>query len=115
MTLNEYVISVSPIPLGAGAVKALLLEVELSGEESVSPELLKSSKGLTLKALILEQAVVSPYVAQAGIIYNLTNEARQALRREAESLRAKAKELAMLEEGSTNDAYLSYGYQGDEL
>lgn len=115
MTLNEYVISISPIPLGAGAVKALLLEVGLSGDESVSSELLKSSKGLTLKALILEQAVVSPYVAQAGIIYNLTNEARQALRREAESLRAKAKELAMLEDGAKDDVYLSYGYQGDEL
>lgn len=115
MTLNEYVISISPIPLGAGAVKALLLEVGLSGDESVSPELLKSSKGLTLKALILEQAVVSPSVTQSGISYNLTAEARQTLRREAESLRAKAKELAMLEEGATNDAYLSYGYQGDEL
>ena len=65
MTLNEYVISISPIPLGAGAVKALLLEVGLSGDESVSPELLKSSKGLTLKALILEQAVVSPSVTQS--------------------------------------------------
>ena len=100
MTLNEYVISISPIPLGAGAVKALLLEVGLSGDESVSPELLKSSKGLTLKALILEQAVVSPSVTQSGISYSLTAEARQALRREAESLRAKAKELAMLEDGA---------------
>lgn len=113
MTLREYAISISPIPLGYQTIEAILLGLELSSTESISPELLKSSKGLSLKALILEQAVISPNVSEGGISYSLSDGARIALRKEAERLKMQADQLALAE--GEDAGLMSYGYQGDEL
>lgn len=106
MTIIESLKTISSYPVPQLTLIRVAVERGLPGEETITPEILKSNGYQLAKADLMDWLSNAPNVSEGGVSFSLSQKERDNFKRKSESIYREAGE-------STSS--VKYGYIGEEL
>lgn len=106
MNIFHSLSSISPYPIPSAAIHSAVAGVGLSGEDEVSPSVLRSRAYKLAQAQLYRYLAAAPNISQGGISYTFSADERNQFLRLANTL---------YEEAGEDGTGATFGYKGEDL